>query len=70
MPYTDDPIADFNSYERAQEKALARCPVCVCCKERIQEDELYDFDGELVCPECVRDYINDNFKHDTSNYIG
>ena len=71
MPYgfTDDPVADFLRHDSEQEKARERCPKCSCCREHIQEDELYDFDGELVCPECVDEYINDNFKKRTSNYI-
>lgn len=66
---TDDPVADFLTHDAERESALVLLPKCSCCKERIQDDDLYDFDGELVCPECVIDYINDNHKKRTVDYI-
>lgn len=69
MPYTDDPVADFLNYDAEQTKALESRPQCAYCDQYIQDNVLYDFDGELICPECLEDYINDNFKKDTSDYI-
>lgn len=66
---TDDPIADFNRHDAERERRLIRFPVCACCDERIQDDDLYDFDGELVCPECLPDWLTDNYKKRTVNYI-
>jgi hypothetical protein len=61
MFYTDDPCADFLRHDREQERALARLPICCRCKEHIQGD-VYDFYGELVCEECVSEYVYDNFR--------
>lgn len=67
MPYTDNPIADYDRYDTEQMKRLQRLPVCAECGEPIQDEECYDIDGELVCAECLRDnhrvwtedYMND-----------
>lgn len=67
MPYTDNPIADYDRYDMEQMKWLQRLPVCAECGEPIQDEECYDIDGELVCAECLRhnhrvwteDYMND-----------
>ena len=69
MIITDDPHADFDRWDYEQERALMRLPICSCCGERIQDDELYDFDGELVCEECLSVYLADNHKKKTSDYI-
>lgn len=66
---TDDPIADHLRHEDRLYEALIQRPKCCCCEEPIQDDDLFDFDGELVCPECVIDYINDNHKKRTVDYI-
>ena len=66
---TDDPIADHLRHEDRLYEALIQRPMCCCCKEHIQEADLFDFDGELVCSECRNDYVNDNFKKRTEDYI-
>lgn len=53
MYYTDDPIADYNRYSSDQEEALAKLPRCSECDEHIQSDECYEFNDELICPECL-----------------
>lgn len=57
MIYTDDPAHDFDAWAAEQEKKLERSPVCDRCHEHIQEDFLYDFDGEIVCDGCLYDYV-------------
>lgn len=54
----------FLSHERQQETELKRLPLCCCCDERIQSEDLYDIDGSLYCEDCMK-----NFKHSTENYI-
>ena len=70
---TDDPARDADRYyselEEARERAVACLPVCSRCKEHIEDDDLYDFDGELVCEECLSDYIAENYKKPTTAYI-
>lgn len=53
MYRTDNPIRDFENYDRAQAQALKKYPVCCECGEPIQGDYLYDIGGELYCPECM-----------------
>ena len=41
-------------YERDKENWLKSRPICSCCGEHIQDEEAYDIDGQLYCPECIR----------------
>ena len=44
---------------------------CVVCGEPIaEEDTRYRFGEDVVCEECVRDYVDDNFKEGGSIWIG
>lgn len=65
MPYTDDPIADFEAWDAEQQRKLDSFPKCVECGKRIQDDELFDIDGDLYCLNCA----DDLFKHSVENYI-
>lgn len=65
MIYSNNPLADFDRWEREQEEEEEKLPVCDICGEPIQGDYLYDLDGELVCEECL---IN-NFRHPVEDYI-
>jgi formylmethanofuran dehydrogenase subunit E len=40
--------------ERERERRLARLPVCEDCHERIQDEDYYDVDGELLCENCMK----------------
>lgn len=53
MYFTDDPIADFHSYDAEREAELSKLPRCSECDERIQTDECYEFNGELICLDCL-----------------
>lgn len=55
MPWTDDPVRDAERYEAEKEERLKRLPVCCECDEHIQSDECYEINGELLCPDCLRD---------------
>lgn len=63
--YSDDPIRDLEERERRRQKWLDSLPVCCECNQPIQDDECYEFDGELICPECL---VENHRKH-TDNYI-
>ena len=56
MCWTDNPIADFEWYDRQQAKQLERLPVCSSCDEPIQSEHCYEINGELICPECLETY--------------
>lgn len=63
MIYTDDPIADFDRYDMEQTRAEARLPLCEKCGKRIQDDEYFEIDSEILCRKCMEDkymkYTND-----------
>ena len=65
MFYSDDPVADFERYDAKQQEALKQLPTCTNCGEPIQDDYLFDVDGELFCEECMKV----NFKKSVENYI-
>lgn len=65
MYYSDDPIADFERYDADREEELTKYPVCCMCGERIQDDYLYDIDGDLVCESC----LVHEYRKSTDNYI-
>lgn len=51
--WTDDPIADFERWDKEREDALTLLPICTICEERIQDDFCYEINGELVCEHCM-----------------
>ena len=53
MPYTDDPIKDFECYDAEQHRGLEKLPRCYECDEPIQSETCYEINGELICPECL-----------------
>ena len=69
MIRTDNPHADFDAWDRKREDALDKLPKCDKCGEPIQDEDLYDFeDGNLICEECVLEYINERYKRKTDYY--
>lgn len=65
MPYTDDPIADFEAWDAEQQEKLEAMPICCECDKQIQEDELFDVYGDLYCWDCAVKL----FRKSTDNYI-
>lgn len=65
MYYTGDPIRDFENYDRDLERELRRLPCCAKCGERIQDDECWEIDGEIICTEC----LEDNYRRFTNDLI-
>jgi formylmethanofuran dehydrogenase subunit E len=59
-----DPLDDFNRLDRKQAEAEARLPVCDECKQRINEEDYYDIDGEILCEECMKN----RYKRSTEDY--
>lgn len=56
MFYSDDPAKDFDRWDQEKERQLARLPVCEDkkCGKRIDEDDYYDIDGEILCEDCMK----------------
>lgn len=40
--------------ERERERQLMSLPVCEECHERIQDEDYYDVDGEILCENCMK----------------
>ena len=51
--YSDDPIADFERYDRAQQEMEDKLPHCECCGEAIYE-HVWEIDDEILCEDCAR----------------
>lgn len=56
MFYSGDPERDHEQHEAYLQRELEKRPVCSECDQYIQDDECYEFNGELICPECLREY--------------
>ena len=64
MYYTDDPVRDFERYDRDQWRRQERmCKgKCAHCGEDVYEyEEHYDLDGDLVHSDCLMGWA-DNYK--------
>ena len=55
MMWTDDPVKDYERYDAQRCAELERLPVCDECGNPIQDEEYYEFDGTLICEECLID---------------
>ena len=62
---TDDPVRDEMNHSAELEDKLQKMPKCSYCSEHIQDDYLYEIDGEIICEECV----NENFRKNVEDYI-
>lgn len=65
MLYTDDPVADAERHYARQEAWLKRRPVCCECDRHIQDEDCFEFNGEIICPQC----LEDNHKKETDWYV-
>lgn len=62
---TDDPLDDFRRKDAQESAWLQRRPVCDYCHEPIQDDFLYDINGEFICENCLDRF----FRKDTEDFI-
>lgn len=56
MGWSDDPLKDFARRDAEEARWEARRPVCCECEEHIVTEECYEFDGEYICPECLKNH--------------
>ena len=63
--YSDNPGLDFDRWNADQEAELARLPRCSECEQPIQDEDCFEFNGELICPRC----LEENHKKRTDDYI-
>lgn len=52
MRRTGDPLYDFHQHDAEKEAMLAKAPKCSECGQPIQDDRLFDIDGELYHVAC------------------
>ena len=63
MYRTDDPYADFDTWDRERQERLERLPRCANCEEHIQQEKAVCINGDYYCDECLddlREYIGDD----------
>lgn len=59
----------WERYDAEQEKWLKERTVCSECGEHIQEDYLYEIDGDLVCQDCLKDYMDKHYRVSTEEIM-
>ena len=64
-----DAYEAWERHDAEQEKWLQKRPACCQCGEHIQEEHLYDIDGEVVCDDCLRNYIDKHYRQPTERYM-
>lgn len=52
MYYTDDPVADFERYDRECIRHLRTRHLCSCCMETIMDDTAVKIGPRWYCPDC------------------
>ena len=65
MFYSDDPVKDFEAYDREQSKRLENLPVCADCDNPVQDDHYYLINDEVICPHC----LEAGYRKETEDYI-
>lgn len=66
MQITDNPLADFASWDAEQTAQLERLPVCADCGEPVQDDHYYLINDEVICPNC----LESGYRKEIDEYIG
>lgn len=55
-----DPYDLFLERERKNARAEERLPVCSVCGNPIWDEYYFEICGDIVCRDCVIDYLHDN----------
>ena len=58
--YSDDPVRDWDRYDRYQQRKLDGMPVCCECKHPIQGVVINTDFGETVCEECFDTFYRED----------
>lgn len=54
--FIPDAYDAWESHEREQQQWLEKRPVCVKCKEHIQDERAYYINDDWICAECISSY--------------
>ena len=60
-----DNYSQWKQHEAEAEKWLRELPLCSECYRPIQDERCFEFNGEIICEECLAD----NHKKWTEDYI-
>lgn len=52
---TDDPLKDYDRWDKEQQKRLDRLPECDNCGYPIQQEDAVCIDGKYYCDECLEE---------------
>ena len=55
-----DPFDDFDRHEDAIDLWEKRRPRCAYCNRHIVEDTAYEIRDDIVCGDCLEDYLNEH----------
>lgn len=55
----------WSAHQSRIEKEQARLPKCCECDQPIEDDDCYEFDNDLICPQC----LDDNHRRSTYEFI-
>lgn len=64
--FVPDALDMFHRRDRQQAEAEKELPLCDHCTEYIHNENYYDIDGMILCPECLDNY----YKKNTDDFIG
>lgn len=62
--YLPDVLDMFHEHDARKEEMLEKMPRCCDCGEHIQEEHLFNVNGDLFCFDCAKA----NFQRDTKDY--
>ena len=69
VTFTGDPYRDYDLHDADMQAKVDKLPICDCCREPIQGEDLYDFDGDLICEDCMPDYVKQLYRKKTEDYM-
>lgn len=64
--YIPDNYDQFEIHNAEQERRLDKLPRCSECDEPIQDDYLYEINGEYICESCMKD----NYRKPVDSVMG
>lgn len=62
MRRSGDPYADFDAWDREQQDAIEKYPICKVCGEHIQDEKCYRTDDRyFIHLDCVEEVYTDDY---------
>ena len=67
--YIPDNYDKFREHDARQNRWLRSRPICIRCREPIQDDYGYDDGDGLMCAECWDERVREEYRVDVDNYV-